>query len=58
MVFHHSPTNHIIGKLGGGGRGGSGLSLWKNDFELRVRGEGQDPSFEGGFGSMRTILPM
>ena len=30
------------------------------DFELGVGGEGQDMSrnFEGGFGSMRAILPM
>ena len=27
-----------------GGGGGSGLSLWKNDFELGVGGEGQDTS--------------
>ena len=27
-----------------GGGGSSGLSLWKNDFELGVRGEGQDTS--------------
>ena len=45
---------------GGGGGGGSGLSLWKNDFELGVRGVGQDTSqhFEGSFGSIRAILPM
>ena len=38
--------------------GGSGLSLWKKDFELGVGGGGQDTSrhFEGGFGSMCAIL--
>ena len=41
-------------------RGGSGLSLWKNDFELGVGGYGQDTSrhFEGSFGSISAILPM
>ena len=36
-----------------------GLSLWKK-CKLEVGGEGQDTSrhFEGGFGSMRAILPM
>ena len=40
--------------------GGSGLSLWKNDFELGVRGDGHDPSrhFEGSFGSIRALLPV
>ena len=36
------------------------LSLKKNDFELGVRGEGQETSrnLKGGFGFMRAILPM
>ena len=44
----------------GGGGGVSGLSLWKNDFELGVGGDGQDTSrhFDGSFGSIRAILPM
>ena len=43
-----------------GGGGGSGLSLWKNDFELGVGGEGHDTSqhFEVSFGSIHAILPM
>ena len=46
---------------GGGGEGGvQAYHFGKKDFELGVRGEGQDISqyFEGGFGSMQTILPM
>ena len=51
MVFHHLPTNHIFGRLGGGGV--HAYHFGKNDFELGVKGEGQDRSrsFEGGFGS-------
>ena len=39
-------------------RGGSGLSLMKNNFELGVGGEGQYTSqhMEGNFGSIRVIL--
>ena len=49
-----------MGGGGGGGVWGSGLSLWKNDFELGVVRDGQDTSrhFEGSFRSIRTILPM
>ena len=56
MVFHHLPANHIIGQL----KGVQAYHFGKNDFELGVGVEGQDTSrtFEGGFGSMRTILPM
>ena len=45
---------------GGGGGGGSGLSHWKNYFELGVGGDSQDTSrhFEGSFRSIRAILPM
>ena len=43
-------------------RGGVGQAyhFGKNDFKLGVGGEGQDTSrhFEGGIGSMRTILTM
>ena len=36
------------------------ITLEKNDFELGVRGEGQDTSqhFEGSFESIRAILPI
>ena len=49
--------------LKGGGGGGGGVQAYhfgKNDFELGVKGEGQDTSqyFEGSFGSIRAILPM
>ena len=37
-----------------------GFTLWKNDFELGVGGEGQNTSrnFEGDYESMRAILHM
>ena len=43
-----------------GGEGVQDYHFGKNNFELGVGGEGQDTSrhFEGGFGSMRAILPM
>ena len=45
---------------GGGGWGVQAFHFGKNDFELGVRGDGQDTSqhFEGSFGSKRAILPM
>ena len=42
MGFHHLPTNQIIGQLAGGG--GQAYHFGKKDFELGVRGEGQDTS--------------
>ena len=45
---------------GGGGTGVHAYNFGKNEFKLGVEGEGQDTCrhFEGGFGSMRTRLPM
>ena len=48
---------------GGGGGGGGGVQAYhfgKKDFKLGIGREGQDTSrhFEGGFGSIRAILPM
>ena len=41
------------------GEGGSGLSLYKKDFELGVGGEGRDRSrhFKGGFGPCMQYCP-
>ena len=41
-------------------RGAQAFNFGNFDFEIWVEGEGQDTSqnFKGGFGSMRTILPM
>ena len=40
--------------------GGMFFNIWKHDFELRVSGDGLDmyPQLEGGFGSMRIVLPI
>ena len=50
-----------IGCIKGGGGGFRPLILetFILRYELKGKGEGQDTSrhFEGGFGSMRTILP-
>ena len=39
---------------------GPGLSSLKHDFDLWAEGDGMDmyQQLEGGFGSMRTVLPM
>ena len=46
-------------KMGGGG-GVRPFTLEKNDFDLGVRGDGQDTSrnFKGSFRSIRATLPM
>ena len=51
---------NIICCLRGGGGGVQAYHFGKKDFEQGVGGEGQDTSryFEGGFESMRAILPM
>ena len=55
-------VNRFMFFKGGGGGGGvvQAFHFGKSDFELGVRGEGQDTSrhFEGSFGSMCVILPM
>ena len=46
--------------LRGGGGGVQAYKFGNFNYEIRVEGEGQDTSrlFKGGFGTMRTILPM
>ena len=34
MVFHHLPTNHIIGQFGGGGGGVQAYHFGKNNIDL------------------------
>ena len=60
VIRIYDPPEMIIIKLSLRGGGVQASQLGKLDFELWVKGDGQDTSrhFGGGFGSMRAMLPI